>query len=265
MKNKISLPFWETIRRSFMYLLLNFNSFLKISAVWMLILIFEIATNFPSLCSLNSSTCESSPWPNVSMALLSLSGICIIIAFCRQIILKENYKGYFNFKFGMRELRYILNSILYLLAIVVPGFLAGVLIGVAFGLSGIQTNQYMPLLMILIFCYVVFSARLYLVFPAVSVDNKEIGFRKSFEITAGNANKIFWGQVLVMLPIFVTLLSLSVIYRAIGSDNFVIKLFFSALVLMLSFLDAGFKASYFAHIYQYFMYFHNKETKTEQE
>lgn len=264
MKNKINLPFWETIRRSIMYLLLNFKNFQKICAVWAGIIIFEALTNFPSLCGLDSGACEGKVWTNISVAVVYLSSVSIIIAFCRQIVLKEVPQSYLNFNFGKRELKYILFSFFYLLIIILPSFIAGFLLGLIFNFSGIPTNQYMPFVMILVFVYIIFSARLYLIFPAVAVDNKEIDFRKSFEITIGNANKIFWGQTLVMIPVFAALLALSMIYRVIGSDNFIVKLFFSSLLLIISFIDAGFKASFFAHIYQYFMYFHNKELEEKK-
>ena len=71
--------------------------------------------------------------------------------------------------------------------------------------------------------------------------------------------------MVIMLPVFAALLILSVLFRAIGSDSYVVKMLFAFLMLSVSFLDAGLKAAYFAHIYQYFMYFAQKQEEKISE
>lgn len=265
MENKINLPFFETVRRSFIYVFLHGQTAFRICAVWSVLLVFEMAVGFPVLCSLNADTCSGGLLQNLSVVLLSLAGISIITAFCRHIILHQEYPGYWNLHFGRRELRYLLRSLIYGLIVFLPVFFLGILTAVA-GYNGKAVSSGVSLLVLCVMIFVaVLSARFYLVFPAVAVDNQqEITFRKSWEITKGNANKIFWGQVLMMLPVFIVLLLLSVTYRALGSDNYMLKLCFSALMIAVSFVDTLLKASYFSHLYQYFMYFYRRDSKPEK-
>ena len=43
----IKLPFWETIRRSFIYVLARPGLFLQVSAIWFAFLIYEVICGFP--------------------------------------------------------------------------------------------------------------------------------------------------------------------------------------------------------------------------
>ncbi len=259
-KPVIILPFWETIRRSFSYILTNFNALVKISAAWFaLLLVFDMFTNFPSLCSLNAAVCNGGWAQNVSLAALTVSAIAVIISYIRHIVLHADYSGYWNLSFGKRELRYIGAAFVFILIIAVPSFIYGFVAGFVGAILGADKIIFTQIFFLGLLVMLVFCARFYLVFPAVALDNREVGFRKSFRITKGNTNKIFWGQMVIMLPVFAALLILSVLFRAIGSDSYVVKMLFAFLMLSVSFLDAGLKASYFAHIYQYFMYFSQKQ------
>lgn len=265
MENKINLPFFETVRRSFIYVFLHGQTAFRICAAWSVLLVFEMAAGFPVLCSLNADTCSGGLLQNLSVVLLSLAGISVITAFCRGIILHQEYPGYWNLHFGRRELRYLFCSLLYGLIVFLPAFCLGILTAVA-EYNGRAVPAGISLLFLCaIIVLVILSARFYLVFPAAAVDNQqEITFRKSWEITKGNAGKMFFGQVLMMLPVFVVLLLLSVTYRALGSDNYMLKLCFSALMIAVSFVDTLLKASYFSHLYQYFMYFYRRDSKPDE-
>ena len=59
MNNKseiIKLPFWETIRRSFIYVLARPRLFLQVSAIWFAFLIYEVICGFPSACKFPTAT-----------------------------------------------------------------------------------------------------------------------------------------------------------------------------------------------------------------
>lgn len=84
MENKtaqIRLPFWETVRRSFMYVLTNFDVYLKVTALWFAIILYEMFTDFPSICNLSAEGCTGGWMQNVSILLLMLASIAIVIAF----------------------------------------------------------------------------------------------------------------------------------------------------------------------------------------
>ena len=114
MENKtaqIRLPFWETVRRSFMYVLTNFDVYLKVTALWFAIILYEMFTDFPSICNLSAEGCTGGWMQNVSILLLMLASIAIVIAFCRVIVLKVP-SSYFSWAFGKREIVYLLYNIL---------------------------------------------------------------------------------------------------------------------------------------------------------
>lgn len=259
MENKIILPLGETVRRSFMYVFLHAEQGIKICSAWFILLLFEISTDFPVLCSLSEDVCPNLTMKRLSVFFLSMAGIGIIVKFCRHIILHENNEGYWNLSFGKRELRYFLNSLIYTLIILLPMYCLTLILGRA-----LMSPIIILLTLVLLLFLMIIISRLYLVFPATAVENhNEITFKKSWEITKGNANKIFWGQVLMMLPIALIGVCLSLTYRAIGSDNYILNLIFSFLMILLSFVDSLLKASYFSHLYQYFMYFYHKENEQE--
>lgn len=122
MENKtaqIRLPFWETVRRSFMYVLTNLDVYLKVTALWFAIILYEMFTDFPSICNLSAEGCTGGWMQNVSILLLMLASIAIVIAFCRVIVLKVP-SSYFSWAFGKREIVYLLYNILLIAIITLP-------------------------------------------------------------------------------------------------------------------------------------------------
>lgn len=259
----IKLPFWETIRRSFLYVLTNLNVYLKVSALGFAILIYEVFTGFPSICNIRAEGCIGGWQQNVSIILLSLVSIAIIIAFCRVIILKTS-TNYFTLAFGKREILYLLYSLLMVALITAPSI---VLVFVyAYIVQLVHLPEFMFNLSILIpFLLTIYFSRMFLVFPAVAVDNYKLGIKDSFKLTIGNANKIFWGQFLMMIPAALLLVLVSLLYKLFGVSNYVVDFIFVALILALSFLDSCFKASFYAHIYQYFIYFQEQIKASEDK
>ena len=219
---QIKLPFWECLRRSFFYAFVNFDAFVKIASVWFLILLYEIFAGFPSLCGLKESGCPVRP---------------------------------FAFSFGRRELKYLAYSLLLFLLIIVPsvmvmGIVAGILERIGANLPGVSLALSVVPLIAGIVC-----ARFFIVLPAVAVDDRELTMKRAFALTRGNANKIFWGQALMMLPVVITVTLLTMLYGALNLSGFLVDLIMAFLLLGLSFFDAALKASYFSHVYQYFVYF----------
>lgn len=258
--NLIKLPLGETVRRSFGYVFFNMPMLVKIVACWFVFLIYELSTDFPVLCSLDGSACRQSWQQLLSMLFLSLASISILVATCRMIILATPPRRILWFSFGKRELRYTWKTIVFTAMVIFLTFIVLFPIGL---LLKIAPNQIPPIFLLLSyvipFGIVMALSRMFLVFPAVSVDNSEISFEKSWKITQGNMFQLFLGQLAMIIPVFCLMFAASLLYRALGLDGFISKLFFSILLYAGSFLDAALKASFFAHIYQYFIYFYNKD------
>lgn len=257
----IKLPFWETVRRSFMYVLTNMDVYLKVSALGFAILIYEMFTGFPSLCNINETGCSGGWQQNVSIVLLSLVSIAVVIAYCRVMVLKSP-TNYFSLAFGRRELLYLLYNILIIAIITLPSLLA-IFVFAYLGQMLHFPETVFNLAVLIPLAFTIYFSRLFLVLPAVAVDNKELRLKKSFELARGNANKIFWGQFLMMIPAAAVLVLLALVYRIIGTESYVINTVFVVLVLALSFLDSCFKASFYAHIYQYFTFYSAKTSIAE--
>lgn len=252
--NCIKLPFWETIRRSLSHAFSNLDIFFKLSSVWMLVLIYEIFSGFPLICRITEETCPNNLNQNISLILLSLASVSISVSYVRNVVLREKIK-FFQLRFGLKELKYLLYRIVVILAIFVPSILLMILFGSLMLNNGFSQESLDWLILIPVLFALVIS-KCYLVFPAVAVGNKVVGLRKSFKITCGNANKIFWGQFLMMIPTIFFAAVLSVIYQSIEhTDTVAVKITFAALIMFVSYFDACLKSSFHSHIYQYFMYF----------
>lgn len=254
-RDVINIPFFETLKRSFLYTIFNLDLAVKVCAVWSLIIIYEIFAGFPALCHLSEQGCGDKILQNISVLVLSLASIAIIIAYCRGLILKENSQR-FVFSLGRRELKYLGLSLILVMIIAFPVVILSLILK-AFNASENASN----ILVLVLLINTIICSRFYLIFPAIAVDNKEINLRKSFAITIGNANKIFWGQFFMMIPVILLMMIISSLYKIFNNDGFIVNLIFVSMFIVTSFLDACFKASFYSHLYQYFIYFLNQEKK----
>ena len=256
----VKLPFWETIRRSFIYPFANFKDTLKISSFWFLILIYEIAAGSPGTCNITDDGCFLSVKGAISFLLILAASISIMVAFCRYTVLGEK-KNLFKASFGLRELKYIGVAILIMLAVIVP-LIALIAIFVFFlGLFGVEGNQmisYMLIPVLLTFIISIYVSRLYVALAAVTVDNKKLDFRKALRLTAGNANRIFWGQLLLILPMTLSIYSISTLYSTYGG-TLISDILFVVATYAITFLDSSIKASFLGHIYMFFNYFDKRD------
>ena len=255
---QIKLPLGECLRRSFFYCFVNFDVFVKIASVWFFILLYEIFAGFPSLCGLKEGDCPDDGFQNISIVMISLASISIAVAFCRHIVLRENIQP-FSFSFGRRELKYMMYSLLLFLLIIVPAVLIMGIVSVVLERLGVNVSGFSLVLSLVPLVVAIICARFFIVLPAIAVDDREINMKIAFALTKSNANKIFWGQVLIMLPVIVVITLLTMLYDALNLSGFLADLIMALLLLGLSFFDATLKASYFSHIYQYFVYFWRRQ------
>ncbi len=254
--NIVKLPVMETVRRSFMYVIKNFRAFLQIISIFSLIVVYELATGFPSLCSVSDSYCQYSGFSTLSTVLFYLASIILAVSLTRNIILKQEYK-WFHLYVGKRDVIYMLYNLLIAVMIIIPTILMTIIA---------QTNkvssQWLAITMnvIIVLTPLILSMiclKLYLVFPATAIDDKDMTLAKSFAVTKGNIFRIFIGQCLLFVPTLVLLSALYYSYRA-ADWGFIGNMFFVAFALFVSLLYTAFKSSYYSHMYQYFLYFNKK-------
>lgn len=255
----INLPFWETVCRSYVYAAVNFKTFFKLAALWLLVLTaYEILTGFPSLCNNENGDC---PGIGMSSLLQSLAFILISTAYIRSLVSHKPPK-WFSVSFGMPELRYIGYALLIIAIIAVPSLLLMYVYGIIVGL--LRLPQVFGLLMLLFPVVIaIYCSRLYLVLPAAAVGNQNVDLRKAWNMARGNANKIFWGLLLMTLPIVAGLIILSVVNSLLPQDNLVIRSVIAFFWIAVTLCDAALKGSFYGHIYQYFIYWDERSPQSE--
>lgn len=256
----INLPFLETLSRSFMYTLCNWELYLKVISVGVIAVAWEMINGFPVLCSFSNEECVGGAVQSISSLLILLISVGIIVNYCRAIILKAPL-DFRSAGFFKRVLLYILASFLLMLAIAVPFILFTLLYGIVLGVissgADIGNMTYLFSLLVLV-AWCICLAPVFLVFAAITVDDKSMTVKQAYMLCKGNFNKIFWGQTLLMIPVAVVVYLLALLYQAMGVESYAVKFIFMILALGLSFLDSCFKASFFAHIYQYFTFYKDK-------
>lgn len=260
---EIKIPFGEAIKRSFSFVFNHLEPLLKMSLLWGLLLtILEAVEGFPSLCV--TEECISQGAIGLSSIVAIASSISITISYIIFVINRTENKSFFNLRFGKKDFRYLWASIKLLFASVAIAFLISFVISILGKLLGLSITKstIVMLFLITIFFVAMFLSRYVLVFPAIALDNQEIGFKKSYELLRGNINTIFWGTVIISLPVNLLNIFIVSFYMAIGK-NIYADIAFSFVLVMLGFLSIALKASFYAHIYQYVIYFYNKNKNKE--
>ncbi len=251
-ETKIVLPFMETIKRSFLFIVTNIKPFMLMVAPAFGLLVYEMLTGFPSICSLDSRTCVDDWRSTAAYLLLIVVSSAISVGCCRQIILKKQ-EDFFSMAFLKRLVRYLGYNMGILLLIAAPSFLVILTASFLFAMLNIDERTSFWVLSIIPVLLAIYLSKFFLVLPASAVDNREITLSKSFFMTKNNALRIFFGQAVLMIPGIVLLLALQKVYIWAAPQAYIVKFIFVALYLSLSFLDTGLKASFLSHVYQHFV------------
>ncbi|MDR1026038.1 MAG: hypothetical protein LBL47_01440, partial [Lactobacillus sp.] len=233
----IRLPFWETIKRSFIYSFTNFDTIIKISSVWFLLLIVEASLGFPYLCTISSEGCVGTGGQKISLMLMTLAVFPVSVAFCRRTILRQEF-NMFYISFGARELKYIGYTILLILAIILPSVAA--IFATALLMKGLDIPTYSYYFLLLYFIiFAIYTSRLTLALPAIAVNNNNVSFKESYALTKGNANRIFWSTAVLAIPGYLCLYIVALLVSFLGDtmDTFAAKLILTFLVYVISFID----------------------------
>ncbi len=266
---EINLPFIETLKRSFNYVLCSPRLLLGSISIGLVAFIYEIFSGFPILCSLGVQVCEENTTQSLSNLIIVLVSVAIIINYCRGIILKSSF-DFRSLSFMRRIVLYILAAIGLYFAILLLGGGAAAIISAVFYLfkyKAISEVFSLIFLAMMMFAAIILSP-IFVLFAGIAVDDKSLSLKEVFRITKGNRNKIFWGQTIMMLPCGSLMILLSVLSAYTGAESYIAKLLYCITLLLISFVDSCFKASFFAHIYQYFTFYSNKpasKSKKEQE
>lgn len=254
-KKEINLPFGETLKRSFLYVILHTNLFLKVSFIGLVVLIYEMMSGFPMMCSLNSQLCLKNNVQIVSNLLTFLVSVAVIINYCRAVVLK-NSPDYVSVGFLRRFSKYILVmlSLSFLILIM------AVLISVLFKLIGVVEGSTIYIISVILGLFlVVCISPLFLYLGAIAVDDKTLTIKQVFTLCKGNYNKIFWGQTVLMLPGMFLMFIITTLYQLSPTDDYIGKLIYVFCLIAASLFDTCIKGSFFAHIYQYFIFYKNKQ------
>lgn len=248
-KNEVRLPFVETIRQSFMYFFNNLGLYVKLATLGIVVVLFDMFAGFPTLCAMRGTECAQSWQQSVSTLLLMLVSVSAIIMYCRNVVFKSTAMSWPAF--ARAVLLYVIFSVFLVMLIVVPSiavmFLYGVIVpGAGTHILLERLLLFVPLLLAIV------AAPVFLIFPAVAVEDTSFNIGRVFAIAKGNRNRIFWGQFLMMVPCGVVILVLNYLYRVIGVDNYLINELFVIVVIAFSLADSCLKASYYAHVYQFF-------------
>ncbi len=261
--NIIRLPLWETVSRSYGYMFSAFGTFWNISAVWLSLVAVDAMLGFPMLKELIiiSPRGADANGPLLLSLIYILGAAGVSVAMCRKIINKSPFKP-FHFSLGRREWKFFGYSL------VLPGLVVATSVALlflvqfvlAFGdvLLSKRTSVYFFWAAALFFFII--SFRFYLLFPAIAVGNKEINGKVSMEITRGNTLKIFIGYLLMGLPWVITYSLIAVAYNLVDG-GLLWNLLLSFLFAVVYFFDAALKASFLSHVYQYLMFYTEKQQK----
>lgn len=250
----VKLPLIETIVRSFMYVIKNLSVLAKICSVFLLLWIAEILAGLPALCSADESYCRFDAVSRILMLLMYLSSAIVSVNTIRGIILKQEFK-WFHLPAGRYTVSYIGYTLLIATMIIIPSALILMITGAGqyAGISG-QTAAFLHAAFLATFIGLsIFCFRLYLVFAASAIGDKEMTLSKSYALTKGNMLKIFLGQMLLVIPTILIVIIVLNIYQMtewglVGNSVFVL------LGMICSYFDAAVKASYHSHLYQFFIY-----------
>ena len=250
-----SLPFWETVGRSFKYVLKNRKLLLALLPVIVVLTVAQVVLKFPIMCVYGESFCVQSYANTISNVLLVIASVGIIINYCRSIICKEK-ADYTSPKFFKRMVFYIMWSFLLTFVVGIP-IAIFIIIMSSFG---VDANALLILSMFLFFVLGTALAPIIVAFPALAVDDyKLIKLSKLFAIAKGNKMQIFFGQFVIMIPYMILSKMFVYLYAIIGVNNYVVNLLFVFITLFLGIIDASFKGAFFAHIYQFLKYYDKKK------
>ena len=252
----ISLPLLETIKRSMSYVLFNWKLFFSITGIWFLAFFVDYAIGF------KYTRCILDLIPNnwemfISVLALLLTSSAVSVAYSRALILKETIDYKVPFWKGVGK--YLAYVLLLITCIIFSAVLIEMLLDLA------SFNKYTKVVMssvvlpVFMFGMLGVFMRVALVFPAACVGDKSMTIKKSYLLTKGNVLKMFFGSFAVSVLATIGLHVFKTVFVFLGLTNIYAVAVFLLIVLFFTYLDVALKSSFYAHAYQYFVYYSNKK------
>ena len=254
--SKIIIPFGELVNRSLSYVMYNFAVLFKMMIVPVL-LMFAVQLLLPKL--------------GISLFVMMIISSYIGVACCRKIVLNESpvlSADYFRYMLvyllrylGISLLIFSVGSIflgiVYLFGDeVAKTTVIGILQGKAPGLDASITIYFYLLIALLVAAF--YSVRLRLSLASAAVNDQDINMLQAFQISKGNTWRLFGGFILANIPVLVIYFILLKLAMYLP-DNLLWGLVFAFLGTIANGIDICIKASFDAHVYQYFAYFYHKQ------
>ena len=252
------LPFWDTVARSFKYVLKNKALLKGILPLAAALIVLQIFIGLPFLCSIDTSACSNDWRQTVTILSVALGAVGVIINYCRAIVCKAEV-DFISLRFWKQTGLYFVASLFLSLLVAVPVIICLTLSAFIFD-PQTSINLLTSISLLASVASAIVFAPLFLILPAIAAEDYQmIRWSKLFAMAKGNHNAIFWAQFIIMIPYWLIAKMWSEIYGFIASDNYVISLIFVAGGLVLGILDASFKGAFFAHIYQFFKFYDKKK------
>jgi len=216
------------------------------------LLVYDTFTDFSTLSFLVGDIAETDWRIGVGKLLNLVVSVAVIVNYCRFVILKEAL-DFYSLAFFKRVFLYIIASVLFALSLIIPAAIISAIASIA-SLTWLYSVGAVAILVI-----AVLLSPIFIYFASITVDDKTLTLKEAFKLAKGNCNKIFWGALLIMVPCSILTILFGYVYGMVMPDTFLTKLLFSAMLIIISLLDTCLKSSFFAHIYQYFTFYKNRE------
>ena len=259
MDNKINLPLWETISRSFMYIIKHCKDMCKICSVFIVLWFLNIASGQPMLCSTAQKECLMQGAPLVYAVVLYLACAIITVNVIRSIILRQACH-WFHLYLGKPHFRFVGYNIVLALMVIIPS--AFILMIVRSTNDSELSNVTLAFLGAAFICTLiglsVLCCRLYLVYGGAAIGDRNMTLAKSYMLTQGNMLKICIGHIVLAFPTIILTYVASRIYFSVSSSD-ISQSLFSLWLLLCYFFESSIKGSYYSHLYQYFDYMSRKK------
>jgi len=254
--NIMKLPLLECIKRSFAYVWNDRKLFMKVLPILLAFIVLEFILSLQYSCEPGTANCPYSWTMSVVALAFILMNITVIISYCRKIVLQDK-ESITAWKFGKTIVFYIVATLLYSLAVIVPLTLFTILIF----LTGIGNTGTMLLIYVFMFVWLIVMAPVLMWFPSIAVeDYKLLSLKKLFRLTKGNHVRLFLGLIGVSLPLFLLTVVILLLLGGIwGMDTIRDSISLWVLSMFIQFINTCLKGSYYAHAYQFFKYVEKKE------
>lgn len=215
------LPFWRTIGLSYSFYFEHLGDALRISWLWLLIFIplagagswLQMSWFNEAVADMKSGKSPAMPieltiFTNASTLAELLAGCSIAVAWHRLLLLDEHPGLSGGNVISQRLWRYVGMGIAILL---IPGLPAFAVIGAIFlwtlphatdahGSTASGNPAIFILVLIAYLAAAFVTTRLCLLLPARAVDDTNLTFKQMWDLSRGNAWRIFWGLVACSVP-----------------------------------------------------------------